>query len=284
MENENDAILAQVPSAPRGFLAIHEVLQQTTPHQLRKILFTLRRSCSIMRYFLNSAFGQLRNSPFSISFSINVLPMLAFSRSKVAGYTPPCLRGTVDARAFSNRRYPQGGHAAGRDDLTRRPRRASAANGKSSDLRRRRRLSMSVKMMWRTPMDSMRSANAMWRSRAVAQPAVVDGLALSVDADNDLVVMLQPRLQFRVADSRRADDHARNAQCKHGLHILHGANAAAKLHGRAGLADDLLHHAVVRRRAVLAASGQPCVQRSAPASRNRRSSRPGFLLLYVRAP
>ena len=89
---------------------------------------------------------------------------------------------------------------------------------------------------------------------AVAQPAVrADGLALGVDADNDLVAVLFYSLgyEFRVADSRRADDNARNTQCKHGLYILHGANAAAKLHGRAGLADDLLHHAVVRVRAVL---------------------------------
>ena len=89
---------------------------------------------------------------------------------------------------------------------------------------------------------------------AVTQPAVrADGLALGVDTDNDLVAVLLYSLgyEFRVADSRRADDNARNAQCKHGLDILHGANAAAKLHGRAGLADDLLHHAVVRVRAVL---------------------------------
>ena len=89
---------------------------------------------------------------------------------------------------------------------------------------------------------------------AVIQPAVrADGLALGIDADNDLVAVLLDRLgyKFRVADSRRANDNARNAQCKHCLHILHGADAAAKLHGRAGLADDLLHHAVVRVRAVL---------------------------------
>ena len=38
MENENDAILARVPSAPPRFLAIRQVLQQTAPHQYVKFI------------------------------------------------------------------------------------------------------------------------------------------------------------------------------------------------------------------------------------------------------
>ena len=54
-----------------------------------------------------------------------------------------------------------------------------------------------------------------------------------------------------MADRRRADDDARNAECKHGFDVLHRADAAAKLYRRAGFADNLLDDAVVCVRAVL---------------------------------
>ena len=67
---------------------------------------------------------------------------------------------------------------------------------------------------------------------AVVQPAVrADSLALGINADNDLVAVLFDRLRdkFRVADRRRADDDARNAEREHRLDVLHRADAAAKL-------------------------------------------------------
>ena len=48
-----------------------------------------------------------------------------------------------------------------------------------------------------------------------------------------------------------ADNDARNAECEHRLDVLHRADAAAELDRRAGLADDLLDHAVIGLRAVL---------------------------------
>ncbi len=63
---------------------------------------------------------------------------------------------------------------------------------------------------------------------AVVQPAVrADGLALRVDTDDDLVAVLFDRLRdkFRVADRRRADDDARNAEREHRLDVLHRADA-----------------------------------------------------------
>ncbi len=76
----------------------------------------------------------------------------------------------------------------------------------------------------------MRSAERDIVLAAVIQPAVrADGLALRVAATDDLVAVLFDRLRdkFRVADRRRADNDARNAECEHRLDVPASGGCAA---------------------------------------------------------
>ena len=145
-----------------------------------------RKARNLMR-----CFAPFLNSQFSI-FNSQLLFRFAdgFLQIEASPYKPPCLRLRHQCRAFQAGDILEGGHAAGRDDL-------------AGDRGAQRRQLVKVRtcehaVLVNVGEDDMAHADGLHALRerdvvlaAVTQPIVrADGLALGVDADNDLVAVL----------------------------------------------------------------------------------------------